>query len=285
MPAIAATQSHQALLAHGQIGWLECAPAGLRPGDAQPPPLVLLHGIGSCAASWQALLPMLAAGRRVLAWDAPGYAASAQLPMDHPQAADYAHAAWAWLAAAQVHAPILLGHSLGALMAAAMAAGGQYPITALLLASPAQGYATAQASVRDAKVQERLSALRQLGVAGLARERSARLCAPGAAAATVARVADNMRQITERGYAQAAWMLAHDHIDAHLHQAPPPLAVLCGERDVVTPAEPSRLLAGRHRAPFRLLAGVGHACYVEDATAFAAAVLALITTPEPGPAA
>jgi pimeloyl-ACP methyl ester carboxylesterase len=281
MPAAAAPQSRHALLAHGRIDWLECGPSGAPQRDALPP-LVLLHGIGSCAASWRELLPLLAAERRVLAWDAPGYAASAPLPMDRPQAADYADAALAWMAAAQVHAPILLGHSLGALMAASVAARSRDPISALLLASPAQGYATAAASVRDAKYGERVNALRQLGIEGLARERSARLCAPGAATAVVARVRDNMQQITERGYAQAAWMLAHDHIDAHLDRARAPLAVLCGEFDVVTPAEPSRLLAERHGAPFRLLAKVGHACYVEDAAAFAAAVQASITTSAAG---
>ncbi|EGD01141.1 putative hydrolase, partial [Burkholderia sp. TJI49] len=39
-------------------------------------PVVLLHGIGSGAASWVCQLDALGASRRVLAWDAPGYGAS-----------------------------------------------------------------------------------------------------------------------------------------------------------------------------------------------------------------
>ena len=39
-------------------------------------PLVLLHGIGSGAASWVQQFEGLGATRRVLAWDAPGYGAS-----------------------------------------------------------------------------------------------------------------------------------------------------------------------------------------------------------------
>lgn len=275
MPATA-PQSRQVQLAHGRLDWIEAGPSSARHGDTLAP-LVLLHGIGSCAASWRDLLPMLSAERRVLAWDAPGYAGSAPLPMDQPRAADYADAALAWLAVAEVKAPIVLGHSLGALMAAALAARSADKIGALLLASPAQGYATAAPAVREAKFNERVTALRSLGIERLAHERSARLCAPGAPAAIVARVRDNMLQIRERGYVQAAWMLAHDHIDAHLAAARAPLALMCGALDAVTQAEPSRLLAERHGAPFRLLPGLGHACYVEDAASFAAAVDAALS--------
>jgi pimeloyl-ACP methyl ester carboxylesterase len=60
---------------------------------------------------------------RVLAWDAPGYGNSAPLaPMAMPGAADYAERLWAWLDALgpQAAAPlVLVGHSLGALMACA----------------------------------------------------------------------------------------------------------------------------------------------------------------------
>jgi pimeloyl-ACP methyl ester carboxylesterase len=197
--------------------------------------------------------------------------------MDEPRAADYADAALAWLAAADVKAPILLGHSLGALMAAAVAARSGDRISALLLASPAQGYATATQAVRDTKFNERVASMHSLGIERLAHERSARLCAPGASAAIVAKVRDNMLQIRERGYVQAAWMLANDHIDGYLTASRAPLALMCGALDAVTPAEPSRLLAERHGAPFRLLPGLGHACYVEDAAAFAAAVDAALS--------
>jgi pimeloyl-ACP methyl ester carboxylesterase len=274
--AAAEPGSRHAQLAHGRLDWIEAGPV-----DAVLPPLVLLHGIGSCAASWRGLLPRLAAGRRVLAWDAPGYAASAPLPMDRPTANDYADAVDAWLAAADAHAPVLLGHSLGALMAAALAARSGV-VGTLLLASPAQGYATAAPAVREAKFDERMAALRTLGIEGMARERSARLCAPAAPAAVVAKVRDNMLQIHQRGYSQAAWMLANDHIDAHLAAARAPLAgVMCGEFDAVTPAEPSRRLAERHGAPFRLLGGLGHACYVEDPASFADAVDAALALSTP----
>jgi pimeloyl-ACP methyl ester carboxylesterase len=252
------------------------------------PPLVLLHGIGSCAASWRAQLARLSAERRVLAWDAPGYGDSAPLPLAEPLAADYADVAAAWLAAAGVAAaarPVLLGHSLGALMAAALAVLLERNGTgagALVLVSPAQGYATASAEVRAAKLKERVDALRTLGAERMAAERAARLCAPGAAAAAVAEVRANMARVREPGYVQAAWMLSNDAIAPYLARVSAPVAVLCGELDGVTPPQPARALAERIGAPFTRLRGVGHACYIEDSTGFDRALLEAIGESEAG---
>ena len=278
--------SRQATLPHGTLSWLECNGASIASGPsgivgaaraAAPsaaPPIVLLHGIGSCAASWREMLTRLSAERRVLAWDAPGYAASVPLPMDEPRAADYAHAAAAWLTAAEVAGPIVIGHSLGALMAAALAARGG--ITALVLVSPAQGYANATPTVRATKFNQRVDALRSLGRERLAAERSARLCAPGAAPEAVAQVHANMLAITERGYSQAAWMLANDDIASHLAAVRCPVAVLCGEHDVITPPAGAKALAERVGAPFHELPAAGHACYVEAPQAFEATLRAAL---------
>ena len=56
---------------HGEITCLEA-------GSGEP--LVLLHGIGSGAASWQAQLEAFSDRYRVVAWDAPGYGESALRP-------------------------------------------------------------------------------------------------------------------------------------------------------------------------------------------------------------
>ncbi|RAF14428.1 alpha/beta fold hydrolase, partial [Burkholderia multivorans] len=60
-------------------------------------PVVLLHGIGSGAASWVRQLDALGASRRVLAWDAPGYGASTPVHGASPSAVDYAASLDAWL--------------------------------------------------------------------------------------------------------------------------------------------------------------------------------------------
>ena len=90
-----------------------------RPGSG--PSLVLLHGIGSNADSFAELLPLLPPDRQVVAWNAPGYGASAPLGPDWPVAADYADALEAFLDRLGLDRVTLVGHSLGTLMGAAFA--------------------------------------------------------------------------------------------------------------------------------------------------------------------
>ena len=107
-------------------------------------PLTLLHGISSGAASWhkQMALP----GYRVLAWDMPGYGESPMLAAAPANAGDYADALARMLDRAGVEQTILVGHSLGALVAAAFAAKYPQRVLYLVLADVAQGYGQAEAA-------------------------------------------------------------------------------------------------------------------------------------------
>ena len=94
-------------------------------------PIVLLHGIGSNAHSFEPLMQTLA-DDRTLAWDAPGYRASRMLTARC----------------------ILLGHSLGALMAARFARVSPKRVAALVLASPALGHAAEKGGALPASVAQ-----------------------------------------------------------------------------------------------------------------------------------
>ena len=279
---------------HGVVGWRE-AGQGL--------PLVLLHGIGSGAMAWAGQIEAFAATHRVIAWDAPGYAESAPLPQPRPLAIDYAQALGDFLQRIGVTEMVLVGHSLGALMAAAFAAqagagaiagaiagagagaddgqraGAAIKLRSLVLASPARGYGSAGAELRAAKWRERVELVERLGVAGMAAERAATLCAPGAPAAVVERLRWSMARVTPGGYAQAAHMLAHDDIATHLRRLSKglSLSVLCGELDAVTPPAACARLADEFGASFSLLQGVAHACYVEDPARFNRALAECLT--------
>ena len=130
--------------------------------------------------------------------------------------------------------------------------------------------------MRETKYRERIELVGRLGVPGMAAQRSAVLCAPQASAQAIATVRENMALVTPGGYAQAAWMLAHDDLMSHLRNAPKPLAVLCGELDRTTPPEACERVARESGAPYLPLRGVAHACYVEDAAQFNAALQSVI---------
>jgi len=233
---------------------------------------VLLHGIGSASASWLKQLlqahAALAPACHVLAWDAPGYGDSDPLPMEAPSARDYAQQLWAWLDAVESdtsHPLTLVGHSLGALMAASAALSRPERVARLVLLSPAQGYASATPEVREQKLADRLASLAELGPAGLAGKRAAAMLSRHASSEQVAFVEQVMAGIRPFGYAQAARLLAGGDLRADLRQVSCPVTIASGSADSITPAEGCRALALAVGAPYVSLGEVGHVCALEAA--------------------
>ncbi len=226
---------------------------------------VLLHGIGSASGSWLAQLQQVAgsAGARshVLAWDAPGYGASSALAMESPRADDYATRLWAWLDALEVtQAVTLVGHSLGALMAAAAAVQAPSRVARLVLLAPAQGYAHASAELREKKLSDRLANLAALGPAGIARKRAGAMLSAEADESQRAFVEHVMAQIDPAGYTQAARMLASGDLPGDLRRVDCPVTIANGESDTITPPQAARELARAIGAPYVSLGAVGHSC-------------------------
>ncbi len=250
-------------------------------------PLVLLHGIGSGAASWLPCALALEPHARVIAWDAPGYGDSTPLPQSTPLASDYAQRLDELLTAMHIERCLLVGHSLGALMAAAFAHGaGRSRGARLVLLSPARGYgAPGMEAERDATRTKRLDDLRTLGIEGLAARSPARMLTAQADAAARDRVRWNAARLNPAGYTQAVQMLCADDIARYAPLAMP-TEVHCGDGDIVTPPTACRGVAETFGAPFTLIANAGHACAIEQPEAVAAlivrAVHAVSAAREPG---
>jgi pimeloyl-ACP methyl ester carboxylesterase len=113
-------------------------------GDTYARPLLLIHGVTSCAETWWRTAPALAAtGRRVVAVDLPGHGDTGDWTGRHrfrdtaAEVAAFAHAAR--LADVGLTDPGLqiVGHSWGAMIAAALPAAGLRPATLVLLDPPA----------------------------------------------------------------------------------------------------------------------------------------------------
>lgn len=261
----------RAAVARGQQTWREA-------GQGQA--LVLLHGIGSGSLGWAAQLEAFAPHHRVLAWDAPGYGGSSPLAAAQPLAVDYVQALVDWLQPLHTGPMVLVGHSLGAIVAAAAAADGRLHVRSLLLASPAQGYGDAEPALREAHWRERLQLVRELGPAGLAASRAPRLCTPQAGAEVLNLVRWNMARVSQGGYEQAAHLLTHDVLRQHLKSVRAPVAVCCGDADRITPPAAAEQLAREIGVPFHRLPGAAHACYAEHPQAFNAVLRGFVDSPQ-----
>jgi pimeloyl-ACP methyl ester carboxylesterase len=116
-----------------------------------PRPLLLIHGITASAGTWWRIGPALAAtGRRVVAIDLPGHGLTGHWTGHHrfrDMAADVAaFARAAGLARDELQ---VVGHSWGAMIAAALPMAGLRPATVVLLDPPALPHAVISLMLED----------------------------------------------------------------------------------------------------------------------------------------
>ena len=136
-------------------------------GPAEGRPLVLLHGVTASAQIWWRVGPALAAsGRRVVAVDLPGHGLTGSWRGHHrfrDNAADVA----AWIREARLATADLqvVGHSWGAMTAAALPRAGVRPATLVLLDPPAVSHARISQMASDPSEEpdrDRAAAIAQL---------------------------------------------------------------------------------------------------------------------------
>jgi pimeloyl-ACP methyl ester carboxylesterase len=221
--------------------------------------LVLMHGIGSNAASWLFQLEGLK-GFRMIAWDAPGYGGSLFLDKLEPEPADYAEALRAFLDSLLLKDVILVANSLGALMAGAYARLQPERVRAMLLISPAGGYG-GDRSIFEQRVKQ----LDELGPDGMAEQRTPTLVGPGAPALALELLRWNQRRIRPQGYRQAAHCLAMGRLAEDARHFRKPVLVVCGSEDRITPEAGCKAVARAFpNSEYRSLPGLGHVAHIED---------------------
>ncbi|HUQ24453.1 MAG TPA: alpha/beta hydrolase [Burkholderiales bacterium] len=220
--------------------------------------LVLLHGIGSSSASWLNQLETLKA-YRLIAWDAPGYGDSEFLPEEKPLPVHYAQALHGFLDRMLLKDVVLVGNSLGCLMAGAYAAAHPERVRSMILLDPAAGHAG-----DESKQQERLKQFEELGPEGLAEKRSPTLVGKNSPAEAVELMRWTQRRIRPPGYRQAVHCLTHGRLAEDARKFQKKVLVACGSEDIVTPEASCKAVAAAFpRCEYRSLAGLGHVPHME----------------------
>lgn len=96
-------------------------------------PVILLHGIPTCPALWRDVAPLIE-GRRVLAWEMPGYGGSIPEGKDRDiSVAAQAEYLVAWMRGQGIERAILAGHDLGGGVAQIAAVRNPQMVSGLLL--------------------------------------------------------------------------------------------------------------------------------------------------------
>lgn len=220
--------------------------------------LVLMHGIGSGSAGWLMQLETLK-GYRLIAWDAPGYGASALLPMETPRPADYAQALHGLLDRLLLKDVVLVASSLGCLMAGAYAAAHPERVRSMILLGPAGGYAG-----DEARTSERLRQYDELGAEGLAEKRAPTVVAKNSPAIALELSRWTQRRVSREAYRHAVYCLGQGSLALDARKFPKKVLVACGTEDQITPEAGCRTIARAFpRGDYQSLAGVGHVPHIE----------------------
>lgn len=252
-------------------------PAFDRAGPAGALPVLLLHGIGGGRAIWRGCVDALAAaGFDAIAVDLPGYGGSAGLPAGG--IAPMAAAVVALMDTLALPRAVVLGHSMGGMVAQELVATAPGRVAGLVLACTSPAFGKADGDWQARFVAERLAPLDAgLGMPGLAATLVPPMISPGAddGAAEAARAV--MAAVPEATYRTVlAAIVAFDR-RAALPAIAVPTLCLAGEHDRTAPPHVLQGMAQRiPGAAFACIANAGHIANVEQPQAFQAAVIGFL---------
>lgn len=234
-------------------------------------PLALLHGLGGSSRSWARQLEDLAADRRVIAWDCPGYGESADFPDPRPTCHDFAKALLAALDGAGVGDFDLVGHSMGGAVAPWVARLAPLRVGRLVLSATKVAFGADNPAGYDQRLAER----RQMDdkVFGAARARGM----VGGESPVFAEVAGIAGEIRLSGYEAAVALLKQADNRAILPTVTQPTLVIAGANDTIAPIAAARAVADAvPGARLQVVRDARHAAYLEQPAAYNALLRAFL---------
>ena len=234
------------------------------------PAVVFMHGLLGNSRSWVKQFAPFSRTHRVIAWDAPGFGGSAVV---EPSVDVFADTLGALLDALECPSAVFVGHSMGGVVAARLAARRPELVSGLVLSCSHAGYGQSADSPPSAKLGSRLKELEALGAEEYGRVRARGMTAKGASAEVLDLAARIATEARPEGMIASSRMLQLADNRALLPGLPMPRMVITGAEDpVVQPAMKDELLALTAGVRHVEIPAVGHAPYLEDAEAFNAAI-------------
>jgi pimeloyl-ACP methyl ester carboxylesterase len=236
--------------------------------------LVFLHGIGGRASAWHAIQQICAAaGYGSLAWDMPGYGGS---PAIDPYTFEgLANALCALLDKQGVQKAVLVGHSMGSMLALQMWAQHPKRVAGLVLAASSPAFGQGSGDFQREFIAQRLAPI-QAGqsMADVAETLVPTMVAPGYAGTGLAQAKICMGAISPATYKAALSALVQFEQRGALPTITVPTLCIAAEHDsTAAPSVVQRMAEKIPKAQFQCLPGVGHLVTFEQPGSFANALL------------
>ncbi|MBL8343929.1 MAG: alpha/beta fold hydrolase [Rubrivivax sp.] len=232
---------------------------------------VLLHGVGGGRQGFPTTGAALAGlGFRVLAADQPGYGLSALIdPYDLAGMAEAVRRLIAW-AAGERGSALVVGHSMGGMVAQELAARAPQHVSALVLAGTSPAFGSPDGAWQADFLRSRFAPLDAgLGMPGLAAQLVLAMAGRGAIPERLAEAQALMGGVREATYRSAlAALVRFDRREALARIAMPTL-VVTGEDDRTAAPEVARRMAARIAgAELAIVPATGHLLMLEQPEAF-----------------
>ena len=241
--------------------------------------VLLLHGVGGGRSIWAdaasgTAAAIAAAGYRAVALDFPGYGDSA----GEPTLAAMVHSALDLMAHARADRTVLLGHSMGGMVAQELMHLAPQAAQGLVLACTSAAFGKPGGEWQHKFLAERLAPLDAgLGMAGMADLLVPGLVAPEAPAGAREAARSVMAAVPEATYRVALKSIAGFDRREALAALRVPTLMLAAERDRTAPPDVMQRMACKvSGAEYLCLPGAGHIANVESPAAFNAAVVSFL---------
>ncbi|HVC15778.1 MAG TPA: alpha/beta fold hydrolase [Rhodanobacter sp.] len=230
--------------------------------EGDGPAVMLIHGVGADAASWDEIAAALTAEFRVLRLDLRGHGRSGHiegsLSLD-----DFVQDVIDVLDAAQVTASHVVGFSLGGMIAQGIALQHADRVNRLILLSAVAG----RTEEERARVQVRLGILREQGIAaitGAAQERWFTAAFIAQHPELVQRRMQQLQQNHAPSYAAAYTVFSTSDLGDRLHAIRAPTLVATGEHDIGSNTRMARFMQAQiPGSSLEILPGLRHSILVE----------------------
>ena len=244
------------------------------------PELVLLHGLAGNARTWERQFEAFADQFRITAWDAPGYGESDLVATKNET---YADTLTAFTAVLGIDRFILLGHSMGGIVAGN--AAGRYAdrVVGVILSCTMLGRKQAKGAPLGEKYLARLIQLDELTPIEYGRARAKSMTAPGCDPAILEHFSRIAAETRRDGLEAAARVISEADNQPAFAGLSMPVLVLAGDVDqtVTKDFTEAMIAAVPETVPVLqtyYLPGVAHAPYMEDAEAYNAMLSDFLTT-------
>jgi pimeloyl-ACP methyl ester carboxylesterase len=226
------------------------------------PTLFLLHGMNGSSQSWAYLFQSLATSFHIVAWDAPGFGAS---DIFGDTIEELKSAANALMNALELKEPVIIGHSMGGVIALPLATDQETSVAGLILSSTHLGFGHPKGTELLPRYADRIEHINSKGadiVYGIER---AKRSTPPATSDTViqflAKIAADSRMEGIRDGGRMSQEADNANICSKVSV---PVLILSGEKDTVISNDMhADLIAALPKAQQYVFPNAGHASYAE----------------------